>query len=71
MYKSFKYLLFFIKSLALIEDDLKVRKKALKILQFLSKDPANCNKMLSAECAHRIVLKMNTPQSNEEFVSHF
>jgi hypothetical protein len=52
--------------MALIEDDLKVRKKALKILQNLATEPGNCNKMLNAECAHRIVLKMNSPQSNEE-----
>ena len=47
-----------------MEEDIQLRLKMMKILQSLSKDPENCMRMLSADCANRLVLKMN--QSSDE-----
>lgn len=49
-----------------MEDDIEMRLKAMKILQLLSDDGRNCERMLNAECASRIVLKMNYSTPNEE-----
>lgn len=49
-----------------MEDDIEMRIRMMKILQILSKDANNCERMLSAECANRLVLKMYYPQANEE-----
>lgn len=60
-----------VKSLTLIEDDITLRVKTIKILQILSRDKTNCEKLLDAECAHRIVLKMNSTtsyQASEELL---
>ena len=53
-------------SLALMEDDVEMRLKMMKILQEMSKDDKNCNQMISAECASRLVLRVNFPKPNEE-----
>lgn len=47
-----------------MEEDIQLRLKMMKILQILSKDAENCMRMLNADCANRLVLKMN--QSNDE-----
>ena len=49
-----------------MEENIEIRLKTMKILQELSTDEKNCNQMLSAECASRLVLKLNYPQPNEE-----
>ncbi len=56
-----------VKSLTLMEDDLEIRMKTLKIIEVLSTDEKNCEQMLNAECAGRIVLKMSYPKQNEEY----
>ena len=48
-----------------MEENIEIRLKTMKILQVLSSDDKNCNQMLSAECASRLVLKVNYPQPNE------
>lgn len=55
-----------LKSLTLLEEDIEVRIKAMKILQLLSNDEKNCERMLNAECGSRIVLKMSYPKLNDE-----
>jgi hypothetical protein len=50
-----------------MEENIEIRLKTMKILQALSTDEKNCNQMLSAECASRLVLKVNYPQPNEEY----
>lgn len=51
-----------------MEDDIQMRIRTMKILQILSTDEKNCNQMLSAECANRLVLRMSYPQPNEEYI---
>ena len=55
-----------VKSLTLMEENVEMRLKIMKLLQILSEDEKNCDQMLGAECASRIILKMNNPQANEE-----
>lgn len=50
-----------------MEENIEIRLKTMKILQELSTDEKNCNQMLSAECASRLVLKINYPQPNDEY----
>ena len=54
-----------------MEENIEIRLKTMKILQVLSSDDKNCNQMLSAECASRLVLKVNYPQPNEEYIKLF
>ena len=49
-----------------MEDDLDIRLRTMKIIQKLSTDEKNCNQMLEAECANRLVLKIDYPHQNEE-----
>lgn len=49
-----------------MEENVEIRIKTMKILQILSTDEKNCNQMLNAECASRLILKLNYPQPNEE-----
>jgi hypothetical protein len=49
-----------------MEEDIEIRLKAMKILQLLSNDERNCERMLNAECASRIILRMTYPRSNDE-----
>ena len=60
-----------VKSLTLMEDDAEMRIKTMKILQVLSTDEKNCNRMLNADCAGRLVLRMSYPQPNEEYIIAF
>ena len=47
---------------------MEMRLKAMKILQLLSNDERNCERMLSADCASRVLLKMSYPRSNDEYI---
>ncbi len=49
-----------------MEENIEIRLRTMKILQILSKDEKNCNEMLEADCANRLIFKMNHFQSNEE-----
>ena len=51
-----------------MEENVEIRLKTMKILQSLSMDEKNCSQMLNAECASRLILKMNYPQPNEEYI---
>jgi len=51
-----------VKSLTLMEDNVEIRLKTMKILQLLSKDEKSCNQMLNAECANRLINRMHYPQ---------
>jgi cilia- and flagella-associated protein 69 len=57
-----------VKSLALMETNVELRIRMLQILQLLSKDTTNCDQMLNAECASRLVLRLNYPRTNEELL---
>lgn len=46
---------------------MEMRLKAMKILQLLSNDERNCERMLSADCASRVLLKMSYPRPNDEY----
>ena len=41
-----------------MEENVEIRIKTMKILQILSTDEKNCNQMLNAECASRLILKL-------------
>ena len=49
-----------------MEENMEIRIRTMKILQILSKEEKNCSQMLDAECANRLIFKMNYPQPNEE-----
>jgi cilia- and flagella-associated protein 69 len=51
--------------LTLVEDNTQMRIKVMKILELLSSDEMNCIQMLNADCANRIILRINTPQNEE------
>lgn len=53
-------------SLTLMEEDLDMRKRMMRILQILSKTESNCKQMLMADCASRLVLKISHPIPNDE-----
>ena len=55
-----------VKSLTLMEENIEMRLRIMRLLQILSEDEKNCQQMLNAECANRIILKMNCSHSNEE-----
>lgn len=57
-----------VKSLTLMEDDIEMRLRTMKILQKLSTDEKNCKQMLNTECASRLVLRMSHPNPNEELL---
>ena len=50
-----------------MEDNMDIRLRTVRILQLLSKSEANCMQMLSAECASRLLLKIDYPRLNEEY----
>ena len=60
-----------VKSLTLMEEDTTMRIKTMKILQVLSTDEKNCSRMLNADVASRLVLRMNYPGPNEEYIENF
>jgi hypothetical protein len=49
-----------------MEDDVELRIIMMKILQIMSKDDKNCLQMISADCANRLILRVNFPKANEE-----
>lgn len=49
-----------------MEEDVPMRLKMLQILQIMSKDDKNCEKMISADCASRLILRLNHPKPHEE-----
>jgi hypothetical protein len=51
-----------------MEDDVEMRLKMMQILQLLSRDDSNSLQMINAECASRLVLKINYPEPNEEML---
>jgi hypothetical protein len=51
-----------------MEDDVEMRLKMMQILQLLSRDDSNSIQMINAECASRLVLKINYPEPNEEML---
>lgn len=55
-----------VKSLTLMEDNIEIRLRTMKILQLLSKEEKSCNQMLSAECANRLINRVNYPEPNDE-----
>lgn len=57
-----------VKSLTLMEEDTQMRIKTMMILQVLSTDERNCERMLQADLASRLVLRMNYPGPNEEML---
>lgn len=57
-----------VKSLTLMEDNVEIRVRTMKILQLLSKEEKNCLQMLNAECANRLINRMHYPQPHEELL---
>ena len=58
-----------VKSLTLMEEDTRMRLSTMKILQVLSSgDATNCARMLDAQVASRLVLRMNYPAPSEEML---
>lgn len=51
-----------------MEDNIEIRLRTMKILQLVSCEENNCNQMLNAECASRLINRMNYPQPNEELL---
>ena len=51
-----------------MEDNIEIRLRTMKILQLVSCEEHNCNQMLNAECANRLINRMNYPQQNEELL---
>lgn len=57
-----------VKSLTLMEENIEIRIRTMKILQLLSKEEKNCDQMLNADCANRLINRMHYPQPNEELL---